>query len=324
MLNRRKFLLSSLSVSLGLTLPGTKVRARGPSPVNIRTGSNIILSTWDHGLPANEKAVETLDSGGTLLDAVEAGVRVPEADPEVKSVGYGGLPDMDGNVTLDACIMDHLGNAGSVACLKDIKHPVSVARMVMTETPHVMLVGEGALKFALSKGFTRENLLIESSRKAWEDHKSKNNKEAGISGSHDTIGMVALGTSGELAGACTTSGIGMKMPGRVGDSPIIGAGLFVDSEVGAASATGHGELVMKTLGSFLVVEFMRMGYSPEEACREALVRINDKIPLEKHHQVGFIALDRTGQAAGYGLRKGFEYALHANGKNRLFKAPALQ
>ena len=322
MYNRRKFLLSSLAASLGITLPiSAKTLAASPAR---RSGSGpAIISTWNHGLAANTAAWEKLGEGGSVLDAVEAGVRVSEADPEVTSVGFGGLPDSSGEITLDACIMNPAGDAGAVACLKHILHPISVARLVMEETPHVMLVGEGALEFALNKGFQKTNLLTPEAKKAWE--KWEKNQEAGkpAGSGHDTIGMVALDAGGDLAGACTTSGLGYKLPGRVGDSPIIGAGLYVDNEVGGAAATGVGELVMKTLGSFLVVELMRTGVSPEEACRLALERITEKIPMKPDVQVGFIAINKAGEAAGFGLQRHFQYAVMKGGSNQLLTAGAL-
>ena len=322
MYNRRKFLLSSLAASLGITLPIT-VKPLAASPATSAGSGPTIISTWEHGLAANTAAWEKLGEGGSVLDAVEAGVRVSEADPEVTSVGFGGLPDSSGEVTLDACIMNPAGDAGAVACLKQILHPVSVARLVMEETPHVMLVGEGALEFALDKGYQKTNLLTPEAKKAWE--KWKKNQEAGkpAGSGHDTIGMVALDAGGDLAGACTTSGLGYKLPGRVGDSPIIGAGLYVDNEVGGAAATGVGELVMKTLGSFLVVELMRTGVSPEEACRMALQRIAKKILLKADTQVGFIAINKAGEAAGFGLQRHFQYAVMKGGNNQLLTAGAL-
>ncbi len=322
MYNRRKFLLSSLAASIGISLPLAGKPIAG-SP-RIRAGSRpAIISTWNHGLAANAAAWEQLAAGRSVLDAVETGVRVSEADPDVTSVGFGGLPDSSGEVTLDACIMNSAGDAGAVACLKNILHPISVARLVMEETPHVMLVGEGALEFAMRNGFQKANLLTPDARKVWE--KWKKTQEAGkpVGSGHDTIGMVALDAGGDLAGACTTSGLSFKLPGRVGDSPIIGAGLYVDNEVGGAAATGVGELVMKTLGSFLVVEMMRTGISPEEACRMALERIAEKIPLKSDMQVGFIAISKAGETAGYGLRKSFEYAVIKEGRNQLLTASAL-
>jgi isoaspartyl peptidase/L-asparaginase-like protein (Ntn-hydrolase superfamily) len=283
----------------------------------------VIISTWNHGLTANEAAMKTLKDGGSVLDAVEHGVWVPEADPDNLSVGLGGLPDRDGFVTLDASIMGPDGNAGSVAFLQHIVHPVSVARKVMEETPHELLVGEGALQFALSKGFKKENLLTPKAEKAWKEwlkkseYKPEINWENDPNKYHDTIGLLAVDDKGEIAGACTTSGLAFKMHGRVGDSPIIGAGLYVDNEVGAATATGMGELVLKTLGSFLVVEFMRNGMTPQEACKAAVLRIVKKLPDNKKFQVGYIAVNKNGETGAYSLQKGFNYALYQGGENRM-------
>lgn len=321
MISRRSFVSKS-----ALALAGFSI-SKNSSPVNISQNINslpIVISTWNHGLPANEAAWEILSKGGNSLDAVEAGVRIPEADPEVITVGYGGIPDSRGKVTLDACIMDENGRAGSVACLENIKHPISVARLVMEKTPHVMLTGKGALQFALDNGFEKENLLTPQMKKAWKKWKkeekafnTKINIENQVLENHDTIGMLAIDRDGRISGACTTSGMGYKMPGRVGDSPIIGAGLFVDGEVGGAAATGSGELVMKTLGSFLVVELMRNGMSPTEACEEAVHRIAKKIPNYQQHQVGFIALNKSGEYGSYCIQPGFNFAVKTENKTVL-------
>ncbi|AUP80079.1 isoaspartyl peptidase/L-asparaginase family protein [Flavivirga eckloniae] len=285
----------------------------------------VVISTWNHGIPANQEAWKILSNGGNALDAVEKGVRTAEANPDVQTVGLGGFPDREGKVTLDACIMDHHNNCGSVAFLQHIKHPISVARKVMEETPHVMLVGEGALKFALEQGFGKENLLTEKTKKAYEawlvtsDYKPVINIE-----NHDTISMLALDENNNLSGACTTSGASWKMHGRVGDSPIIGAGLFLDNEIGAAAATGMGEAMIKTAGSAMVVELMRHGRSPYEACKEVVERIY-KIykgqPDLEWLQVGFIALNKQGEYGSYCLRPGFNYAIQTNTiKNELINA----
>ncbi|GIM49176.1 N(4)-(beta-N-acetylglucosaminyl)-L-asparaginase [Capnocytophaga stomatis] len=285
----------------------------------------VVISTWNHGLPANDAAWEILASGGNALDAVEKGVMTAEADPEETSVGYGGYPDREGNVTLDACIMDSQNNAGSVACLKNIKHPISVARLVMEKTPHVMLVGDGAKQFALSQGFKEENLLTEKSKKAYEEWlKTSQYKPIINIENHDTISMLALDENGNLSGACTTSGMAWKMAGRVGDSPIIGGGLFLDNEVGAAAATGLGEAVIRTAGSAMVVELMRHGKSPQEACEIVTKRIYDlykNTPELEHLQVGFIALSKSGEIGAFCVRKGFNYALQSkNQQNTLIDA----
>lgn len=278
------------------------------------SNSPIVLSTWNFGLKANEEAWKVLGDNGNALDAVERGVKLVEADPNERSVGYGGRPDRDGFVTLDACIMDHDQNIGSVACLQHIMHPISVARAVMEKTPHVMLVGDGALLFALKQGFKKENLLTPESEKEWKEWlKTSNYKPIVNIENHDTIGMIALDSKGNLSGACTTSGMAYKMHGRVGDSPIIGAGLFVDNEIGAATATGHGEEVIRIAGCHLVVELMRQGRTPEEACKEAVERVFKKQQQRaKDIQVGFIALNKNGEYGSYCLQKGFNYAVYTN------------
>ena len=252
-------------------------------------------------------------------------MKIPEGDPKERSVGYGGRPDRDGRVTLDACIMDENSNIGSVACLEHIKHPITVARAVMEKTPHVMLVGDGALQFALSQGFKKENLLTEESEKEWKEwlKDSKYKPIANIE-NHDTIGMIALDASGNLSGACTTSGMAFKMHGRVGDSPIIGAGLYVDNEIGAATATGHGEEVIRISGCHLVVELMRQGKSPQKACEEAVARIvkltQNRNKELKDIQVGFIALNKKGEYGSYCVQGGFNYAVNDETGNRLIDA----
>lgn len=281
----------------------------------------IVLSTWDFGLKANEEAWKVLSAGGRALDAVEQGVKLVEADPNERSVGYGGRPDRDGRVTLDACIMDENLNIGSVACLEHIMHPISVARAVMEKTPHVMLVGDGALQFAEAQGFKRTKLLTPESEAEWKEWLKKSEYKPKVNiENHDTIGMIALDKDGRLSGACTTSGMAFKMHGRVGDSPIIGAGLYIDGEVGAATATGHGEEVIRIAGCHLVVELMRQGRTPEEACREAVERVYKK---QKHRlseiQVGFIALNREGKHGAFCLQPGFTYAVKDLDGNRLLK-----
>ena len=274
----------------------------------------IVISTWNHGLAANKETWKQLKKGALSLDAIEAGMKIPEADPKVRSVGYGGYPDREGKVTLDACIMDHNSNCGSVSFLQHIKHPISVAKKVLENTPHIMLLGEGALQFALEQGFVKENLLTAESEKDWKKWLRESKYKPVINmENHDTISMLLLDEQGNLFGGCTTSGAAWKMHGRVGDSPIIGAGLFLDNEVGAAAATGLGEAVIRTAGSAMVVELMRQGKSPDAACKEIVERIYDK---HKNHrdmeylQVGFIALNKKGQHGSYSLRSGFNYAIH--------------
>ena len=320
MITRKKFLLSTAltSVAAMFGIKPTLPQSSGEIKINnTKARKPVVISTWNHGIAANEAAWKILSANGRALDAVERGVRVTEADPKISSVGYGGLPDRDGHVTLDACIMDENLNGGSVACIEHIKHPVSVARLVMEKTSHVMLVGEGALQFALQNGFKKENLLTESSKKAWKKWQKENNYIPVGEENHDTIGMVALDSNGNLSGACTTSGMAWKIHGRVGDSPILGDGLYIDNEVGGAASTGVGEAVMRTCGSYLVVELMRAGKTPDEACKMTVERIMAKHMKYKGLQVGFIALNKYGQVGGYAIKKGFQYALYADGKNQL-------
>ena len=327
MTNRRNFLKKTALATAGLALTSFKNTAQtNQTKFGINAAQNpIVLSTWNFGLQANAAAWEILSKNGRALDAVEAGVKIPEGDPNERSVGYGGRPDRDGKVTLDACIMDEFSNIGSVACLEHIKHPIAVARAVMEKTPHVMLVGKGALQFALSQGFKKENLLVEESEKEWKEWlKTSQYKPIANVENHDTIGMIALDANGNLSGACTTSGMAFKMHGRVGDSPIIGAGLYVDNEIGAATATGHGEEVIRISGCHLVVELMRQGLSPQSACEEAVMRIvklTQKRGKElKDIQVGFIALNKKGEFGSYCVQGGFNYAVQDATGNRLLDA----
>ena len=347
MFNRRNFLHSSLLGSVGLLL-GKKSGAMAPV-----TGHPIVISTWDTGLEANKGAWEILSRNGRALDAVEAGVKVTESSMNC-CVGLGANPDRDGYVTLDACIMDELGNCGSVGFLERIKHPISVARRVMEKTPHVMLVGVGAQEFAVAEGFPlEEQKLSDDARKTYEEWLKKSDykpvinienthsKTGGAAGghtggaagghgpfaparldngewNHDTIGMVAMDAGGNLSGSCTTSGMGFKMRGRLGDSPIIGSGLFVDNEVGAVTATGQGEDVIRICGSHTVVELMRQGLSPEQACKAAVERIiRIKKEKAKDIQVAFIALNKKGETGAFAIQKGFSYAVKSNMEERM-------
>jgi len=309
---RRKFLKNTLYSTLSAS-----------SLVNFSNKNNSIskdvpriISTWNHGVNANKVAWEKLNNGEGGLTAVEFGVRDSENDPNERSVGYGGLPDRDGKVTLDACIMDSNNDCGAVSFLQNIKNPISVARLVMETTPHIMLSGKGAYDFAIKNGFKSQNLLTEQSKIDWENWLKKSDYKPVINiENHDTISMLLIDSDHNLFGACTTSGTAWKMHGRVGDSPIIGAGLFLDNEVGAAAATGLGEAVIRTAGSAMVVECMRNGMSPIDACKEVVQRISklhkDR-PEWEYLQVGFIAISKNGDYAGYSLKKGFNYALTDN------------
>lgn len=307
-----------------------------PASVGAAKNNPLVISTWAPNVKANAEAWKILEKGGRALDAVEQGVQVPEADPTDQSVGYGGLPDRDGKVTLDACIMNEKGDCGSVMFLQHIMHPIKVARLVMEKTPHVQLVGEGALQFALANGFKMENLLTEQSEKAWKEWlktskydpmttvdnlmERMKQQKANID-NHDTIGMLAIDATGNISGACTTSGMAYKMHGRVGDSPIIGAGLYVDNEVGAAAATGVGEEVVRICGSHTVTEMMRLGYKPEEACKKAIERIVKRNgDNAKNVQVGFVAINKRGEFGGYSVVKGFNYAVRSNAGEKVYQA----
>jgi N4-(beta-N-acetylglucosaminyl)-L-asparaginase len=309
-MKRRKFLRNSSTVAAGIVsapilssykeVPAVKETAKAPI-------LPITICTWDFG-NATAKAWEVLEKGGTALDAVHQGVMVEENDLSNSTVGNGGRPDRDGNVTLDACIMDKDGNCGAVLAIQNIANPISVARKVMEETPHVMLAGKGAEQFAYEQGFEKTDLLTEESKQTWEEWKKTSQYKPIINiENHDTIGMLAIDADGDIAGACTTSGMAYKMAGRVGDSPIIGAGLFVDNEVGGATATGVGEEVVRTVGSFLIVELMRQGKSPQEACEEGVKRIIAKNKDKQDFQIGFIAINKKGETGGYCIHPGFTY-----------------
>lgn len=334
---RRKFLQSSAA---GLAALATgQVAAANYSTSPGAQGKPVVISTWDAGLNANQGAWKVLKPGGRALDAVEAGVMVTENEIGC-CVGLGGRPDRDGHVTLDACIMDEQFNCGGVAALERIKHPISVARRVMERTPHVLLVGEGAQQFALAQGFQLEpdklSADAEKDYREWlktSQYKPVINVEnsgrpvgpVGGKQNHDTIGMLAQDARGNLSGSCTTSGMAYKMRGRVGDSPIIGSGLYVDNAVGAAAATGQGEDVIRIAGASLIVELMRQGLSPKAACKAAIERVaRIKGAKARDIQVCFIALNNKGEYGAYALQKGFNYAVQtADGKNQLFDSEYL-
>ncbi len=325
MLNRRHFLSRTTLSALGLGASGlfsSSCTTASSAKSSSISKFPVVLSTWNNQ-KANAAAWGILEKGGRALDAVEQGVQIPEADENDQSVGYGGRPDRDGRVTLDACIMDEQGNYGAVCALQHIKHPIKVARKVMEETPHVILVGDGALNFALEQGFEKENLLTEKSKTEWQDwlKEAKYKPVANIE-RHDTIGMLVIDKAGDCSGACTTSGMAYKLAGRVGDSPIIGAGLFVDNEIGLATATGVGEAVLKSVGSFLIVELMRQGKTPQEACEEAVMRIAKKQADHKEIQVGYIAMNKAGEVGAYSILPGFVYALTRESGTEVVEVPS--
>lgn len=337
MLNRKKFIQLNVLTAASSFLPGLVSAQTAPNP-----GGPVVVSTWDAGIAANKGAWEILGKGGNALDAVEKGVMVTEASQNC-CVGLGANPDRDGFVTLDACIMDHQFNCGSVAFLERIKHPISVARRVMEKTPHVMLVGDGAQKFAIAEGFPLEpQQLSDDAKKAYSDWLKNSKYQPAINRenienkgrgpfapnqldngewNHDTIGMVAMDAKGNISGSCTTSGMGFKMRGRLGDSPIIGAGLYVDNEVGACTATGQGEDVIRVAGSHSVVEMMRQGYGPEVACQKIIERIvKIKGDEAKKIQVAFLALNKHGVVGAFAIHKGFSYAVKTQSGESLVPA----
>jgi len=355
--SRRAFLKSSPLLGLCVSASLRSARAGGASgasqrrPIVISSANRITLegeTTYYNGLRATAKAMEVLRAGGDALDAVIAGVNLVEDDPNDTSVGYGGLPNEEGEVQLDASVMHGPSrSAGAVAALKHIKNPSKVAKLVMERTDHVMLVGEDALRFALSFGFTKEDLMTERSRKAWlrwrETRSDKDewgpsqveivpDKESALLKWIDrviaerptgTINCLAVNEAGDLSGVTTTSGLAFKIPGRVGDSPIIGAGLYVDNDVGAAGSTGRGEEVIRICGAHTIVEHMRRGLSPLEACLDALKRIVGRYPGRPELQVTFYALKKTGEYASVSLWSGAEFAVTDASGSRIEKSAYL-
>lgn len=318
-LDRRTFLTAAAgAMGAGLTacsLPrGAGPGTSAPAP--------LIVSTWGFGKPANERALAVLQEGRPLLDAVVDGITVTESDLSVTTVGAGGTPNAEGMVSLDACIMDGpTHRCGSVAGVEGILPVIALARAVMEKTRHVMLVGDGARRFALANGFRDTQLLTDSEREKWQQWKARQTGAgAAPPDSHDTIALVILGADGNLAGGCSTSGLGYKLPGRVGDSPIIGSGLYVDNEVGAAGATGIGENIMRFCGSFQVVELMRAGAHPQEACAETIRRIQKKHAPGTSLEINFLAVDKSGRYGAAGTGNGFEYAVAYPGYSQVLRS----
>tara|TARA_R110002020_G_scaffold68309_4_gene179005 strand:+ start:3108 stop:4112 length:1005 start_codon:yes stop_codon:yes gene_type:complete len=323
-MKRRKFIqnasLSTFGIAVGSSVFASEKKLSSIISEEIKSENStasfpLVIATWNVNNSTAE-AWRVLHEGKSALDAVEKGCMIEEANAEGQSVGIGGLPDRDGNVTLDACIMDSKGNYGAVVYLQNIMHPISVARKVMEDTPHVILAGKGAEQFAISEGFKPVDLLTDASKKAWEEWKKTSQYKPIINiENHDTIGMLAIDKNGDISGGCTTSGLAYKMAGRVGDSPIIGSGLFIDNEIGGATATGLGEEVLKTVGSFLIVELMRQGKTPQQACEEAIGRIIKKSPNFKDFQVGYIAVNKKGETGYYSIHDGFWVTKYQDGKN---------
>ncbi len=319
-LHRRRFLRLGATGALASLVPWKKSFGLPPAP-QITGKGPVIISTWDHGLAANQRAWQVLGGGGSVMDAVVEGVAVVEDDLSNRSVGQGGRPDRDGHVTLDACVQDHDGRAGSVAFVEHFPNPVRIARAVMDKTPHVMLVGDGAERWARENGFMERRITVPEVQAEWKEWAVKSEYKPVVNiENHDTIGQLALDADGRVAGSCTTSGMAYKVHGRVGDSPIIGAGLFVDGEVGASCATGTGELVIRVAGSHTVVELMRQGVDPTEACKQAVERIARRSGNIDGHQVGFLALRADGAIGAYSIYNGFTYALSDGSGHRLVEA----
>ena len=310
-MKRRNFIFDIFSVGI-VSAMSTKLRA-----VNLNFTPMVrSISTWKT-TEANQKAGQMLDKGEHALDAAVAGVAIEEENPKNTTVGYGGAPDRTGKVTLDACVMNHLGDCGSVVAVENIVNVARLAKDVMEKTPHVMLSGKGAEEFAISQGYKKTDLLTDQSKKEWEEWlKDRDYRPIINIENHDTIGMLCIDKNNNLSGACTTSGLAYKMKGRVGDSPIIGSGLFIDNKIGGAVATGLGEEVVKTVGSFLVVELMRQGLSPQEACEKAVKRIVSNNSQENKFQVAYIAMNKKGEVGSYSIEPGFTYMDYVNGENK--------
>ena len=310
-MKRRNFIFDIFSVGI-VSAMSTKLRA-----VNLNFTPMVrSISTWKT-TEANQKAGQMLEKGEHSLDAAVAGVAIEEENPKNTTVGYGGAPDRTGKVTLDACVMNHLGDCGSVVAVENIVNVARLAKDVMEKTPHVMLSGKGAEEFAISQGYKKTDLLTDQSKKEWEEWLKDQDYRPIINiENHDTIGMLCIDKNNNLSGACTTSGLAYKMKGRVGDSPIIGSGLFIDNKIGGAVATGLGEEVVKTVGSFLVVELMRQGLSPQEACEKAVKRIVSNNSQENKFQVAYIAMNKKGEVGSYSIEPGFTYMDYVNGENK--------
>ena len=310
-MKRRNFIFDIFSVGI-VSAMSTKLRA-----VNLNFTPMVrSISTWKT-TEANQKAGQMLDKGEHALDAAVAGVAIEEENPKNTTVGYGGAPDRTGKVTLDACVMNHLGDCGSVVAVENIVNVARLAKDVMEKTPHVMLSGKGAEEFAISQGYEKTDLLTDQSKKEWKEWLKDQDYRPIINiENHDTIGMLCIDKNNNLSGACTTSGLAYKMKGRVGDSPIIGSGLFIDNEIGGAVATGLGEEVVKTVGSFLVVELMRQGLSPQEACEKAIKRIVLNNSQKDKFQVAYIAMNKKGEVGSYSIEPGFTYMDYVNGENK--------
>ena len=321
-MKRRKFLrgtaLSGAAIASGVSLLGCKEEVSDKAVAvthEAQAVTPIAICTWN-SKDANARAGQLIAEGKPALDAIIEGVAVEESNLENTTVGKGATPDREGTVTLDACVMSPQGDCGAVLAVENIVHVAALARKVMEDTPHVILAGKGAEEFGYAMGFPKENLLTDVAKEKWEVWKTSSEYKPIINiENHDTIGMLAIDSAGDIAGVCTTSGLGYKMKGRVGDSPIIGSGLFIDNEIGGAVATGLGEEVLKTVGSFLIVELMRQGKSPQEACEEAIGRIVKKGERYRDFQIAYIAMNKAGQTGSFCIHEGFTMMKYQDGKN---------
>ena len=311
-MKRRSFIFDIFSVGFSTAI-SSRLNANNLNSLPVIRS----ISTWNNTKEANLMAGRLLDKGKSSIDAVVEGVAVSENDPKNTTVGFGGAPDSSGKVTLDACVMNHLGDCGSVVAVENIVNVARLAKDVMEKTPHVILAGKGAEEFALIEGYKKTDLLTEFSKKNWQKWSETKEYSPIINiDNHDTIGMLCIDQNNNISGACSSSGQAYKMPGRVGDSPIIGSGLFIDNKVGGAVATGLGEEVIKTVGSFLVVELMRQGFTPQEACESAVKRIVSNNSQKNRFQVAYIAMNKKGEVGSYSIEPGFTYMDYLNGKNK--------
>ena len=300
-----------------------------PRAATAASSGAVFLSTWVQGKAANERAAEVLKSGGTLLDAIEKGINTAEDDPNITSVGYGGLPNAEGEVELDAAIMDGTRHrAGAVASLRKFKNPISVGRLVLEKTRHTTLAGDGAFRFALQMGFRPQQLLTPESLKKWLEWKADPKHQTfwlNPTDNHDTIGMVGTDGKGHMVSGCSTSGLAWKIPGRVGDSPLVGCGVYADDNVGAASATGDGDLMTNYCTSVSIVHTMARGASPQEACEELLQQMVKTDPANRSAEAAVIAMNNRGEIGAASMQKGFhlKYALWREGQSQFLESVKL-
>ena len=314
--NRRDFIKS---IAAAGALAGVPAQAAESG------GGPVFLATWKHGLPAVDKAAEVFHQGGSLLDAIEKGINIPEEDPEVTSVGYGGLPNAEGIVELDAGIMDGTRHrAGAVTGLRGVKTPISVARLVLEKTSHTTIGGIGLQEFARNMGYHPEQLLTPNSLKKWMEWKANPHHQTFWLSpeNHDTIGVVATDGKGHIVAGCSTSGLAWKIPGRVADSPLVGCGYYADDRAGGASATGDGDLMTNYCTSVSIVQMMARGASPQEACEELLRDMVKADAKNKEGECAVIAMNNRGEVGAASMNAKFhlQYALWKAGKSQMIES----